>query len=78
MNKSAFQAYGAFINHYQSHLLKKIFRTEMVDVAALARSFGFSTPPRVTATGFLAPKARKKLKAAERIAKKSKKVTQVK
>ena len=73
INRAAFYAYGATINNYKANLLKKIFRPELLDVAALARSFGFSTPPRVTNTGFLAPKARQALQSAKKQAKREKK-----
>lgn len=47
MNRAAFYAYGSYINNFRANLLKFIFKTEAVDVAALARSYGFTTPPRV-------------------------------
>lgn len=43
-------------------MLKKIFRTDQVDVAKLAKSFGFVTPPRVKQGNFLTEKARKERK----------------
>lgn len=47
LNRGAFYAYGAYINNFRANLLKFIFKTEALDVAALAKSFGFTTPPRV-------------------------------
>ena len=69
INRAAFYAYGASINNYKANLLKRIFRPELLDVAGLAKSFGFSIPPRVTNTGFLAPKARKEMKNGKKQAK---------
>ena len=40
-------------------MIKKIFRTDMINVADLARSYGFTTPPRVKEGKFLTEKARK-------------------
>lgn len=59
LNRAAFYAYGAYINNFRDNLLKFIFKTEALDVAALARSFGFTTPPRVKEGKFLKPEARK-------------------
>jgi hypothetical protein len=53
MNRAAFYAYGAYINTFRANLLKFIFKTEAIDVAALAKSFGFTTPPKVKDGKFL-------------------------
>lgn len=53
MNRAAFYAYGAYLNNFRANLLKFIFKTEAIDVAALAKSFGFNTPPRVKEGNFL-------------------------
>jgi hypothetical protein len=58
LNRAAFYAYGSYINHFRANLLKKIFRTDQIDVAKLARSFGFATPPRLKEGAFLTAKAR--------------------
>lgn len=58
LNRAAFYAYGSYINHFRANLLKKIFRTDQIDVAKLARSFGFATPPRLKEGTFLTAKAR--------------------
>ena len=47
LNRAGFYAYGSYINYYRANMLKKIFRTDQVDVTKLAKSFGFVTPPRV-------------------------------
>lgn len=40
-------------------MLKFIFKTEGIDVAALAKSYGFNTPPRVKEGKFLKVQAQK-------------------
>ena len=57
LNRAAFYAYGAFINYYRSNLLTRIFRTSQIDVEKLAKSYGFTTPPRVKEGSFLTKKA---------------------
>ena len=47
MNRAAFYAYGEFINVFRLNLLKKIFRTELINLDELARSYGFSSAQRV-------------------------------
>lgn len=59
INRAAFYAYGAFINYYRANLLTRIFRTSQIDVERLARSYGFTTPPRVKEGNFLTKKAQK-------------------
>ena len=59
MNRAAFYAYGAYLNNYQVNMLKFIFKTEDIDVNALAKSFGFTTPPRVKEGNFLKAQVRK-------------------
>ena len=62
LNRAAFFAYGSFINYFRANLLKKIFRTDQIDVAKLARSFGFTTPPRVKEGKFLTLQAQREKK----------------
>lgn len=59
MNRAAFYAYGAYLNNFRANLLKFIFKTEAIDVVALAKSFGFNTPPRVKEGNFLKVEVRK-------------------
>ncbi len=47
LNKSAKEAYRAFLLSYSSHTLKHIFDVQKIDLAALARSFGFINPPKI-------------------------------
>jgi hypothetical protein len=74
LNRAGFYAYGAYLNYFRANLLKKIFRTDQINVADLARGFGFTTPPRVKEGSFLTEKARKE-KQIQRI--KQKKVKKI-
>ena len=76
LNRAAFFAYGAFLNYFRANLLKKIFRTDQLDVAKLAKSFGFNTPPRVKEGKFLTVQAQKE-KKREKILKNKKKAQKV-
>jgi hypothetical protein len=58
LNRAGFYAYGSFINNFRDNLLKRIFQTDQIDVTQLARSFGFTTAPRVKEGSFLTHKAR--------------------
>ena len=40
-------AYRAYLLAYNSHQLKDIFNVHLLDLLAVAKSFGFSAPPRV-------------------------------
>ncbi len=62
LNRAGFYAYGSYINYFRANLLKKIFRTDQINVATLSKSFGFITPPRVKEGNFLTEKARKERK----------------
>lgn len=59
INRAAFYAYGAYLNYFRGNLLKKIFRSDQIDVTKLASSFGFTTPPRVKEGKFLSIQAQK-------------------
>ena len=73
LNRAAFYAYGAYLNYFRANLLKKIFRSDHLDVTKLARSFGFTTPPRVKEGKFLTLNAQKE-KKKEKVLKNKKKV----
>ncbi|EWC46582.1 ATP-dependent RNA helicase has1 [Drechslerella stenobrocha 248] len=47
LNKSAKDGYRSYLHAYASHSLRSIFDVNKLDLVKLARSFGFSTPPRV-------------------------------
>lgn len=74
LNRAGFYAYGAYINYFRANLLKKIFRTDQINVAQLARGFGFTTPPRVKEGKFLTEKARKEQQTQKTKEKKLKKI----
>lgn len=45
--QAAREAYRSFLLAYNSHQLKSIFNVHRLDLTAVARSFGFSAPPKV-------------------------------
>ncbi|KAL4445819.1 hypothetical protein ABPG77_009018 [Micractinium sp. CCAP 211/92] len=47
LHQSAKEAFRSYILAYNSHHLKDTFNVHSLDLKAVARSFGFSTPPRV-------------------------------
>lgn len=47
LHQSAKDAYRGYILAYNSHQLKDIFNVHTLDLRAIAKSFGFSGPPRV-------------------------------
>jgi ATP-dependent RNA helicase DDX18/HAS1 len=47
LHASARDAYRAYLLAYNSHQLKDIFNVHLLDLLAVAKSFGFSAPPRV-------------------------------
>lgn len=50
LNKSAKDAYRSYLQAYASHSLRSIFDVHKLDLVKVAKSFGFSTPPRVDIT----------------------------
>jgi len=47
LNKSAKEAYRSWMQSYAQQALKDVFNVHSLDVMAVAKSFGFSVPPRV-------------------------------
>lgn len=47
LHQAAKEAFRSYILAYNSHSLKDAFNIHSLDLKAVARSFGFSTPPRV-------------------------------
>lgn len=47
LNKSARDAYKSYIQAYASHAHKHIFNAHLLDLQKVAKSFGFSDPPKV-------------------------------
>ena len=48
LNQSAKDAYRSYVLAYNSHQLKSIFNVHTLDLLAVAKSFGFTMPPRVS------------------------------
>ena len=47
LHQSARDAYRAYLLAYNSHQLKSIFNVHRLDLLAVAKSFGFTAPPKV-------------------------------
>lgn len=47
LHLSAKEAYKSYVRAYDSHQLKNIFDVETLDLAKVAKSFGFTVPPAV-------------------------------
>uniref|UniRef100_A0A3B0N0M4 ATP-dependent RNA helicase n=1 Tax=Theileria annulata TaxID=5874 RepID=A0A3B0N0M4_THEAN len=47
LNRSSKEAYRSYLHAYMSHSLKDIFNVHSLDLKRVAKSFGFSTPPKV-------------------------------
>ncbi|KAL2160698.1 hypothetical protein VTH06DRAFT_894 [Thermothelomyces fergusii] len=50
LNQSAKEGYRSYIHAYASHSLRSVFDVHKLDLVKVAKSFGFSTPPRVDIT----------------------------
>ncbi|KAL9043652.1 MAG: hypothetical protein Q9214_003168 [Letrouitia sp. 1 TL-2023] len=50
LNKSAKDGYRSYLHAYASHSLRSVFDVHKLNLIQLAKSFGFSTPPRVDIT----------------------------
>ena len=61
--KSAKEAYRSYIQAYASHSLKSVFSIDQLDLAKVAKSFGFQVPPAVNLTVTSSNKNSKKLKS---------------
>jgi ATP-dependent RNA helicase DDX18/HAS1 len=47
LHQSAKEAFRAYLSAYSSHSLRSVFDIHKLDLVKVAKSFGFSTPPRV-------------------------------
>ncbi|XP_024030768.1 DEAD-box ATP-dependent RNA helicase 51 [Morus notabilis] len=66
LNKSAKDAYRSYILAYNSHSMKDIFNVHCLDMQAVAASFCFSNPPKVSLNiDSSASKFRKKMRKVE-------------
>ncbi|KAI1084348.1 ATP-dependent RNA helicase HAS1 [Whalleya microplaca] len=50
LNQSAKEGYRSYLHAYASHSLRTVFDVNKLDLAKVAKSFGFSTPPRIDLT----------------------------
>jgi ATP-dependent RNA helicase DDX18/HAS1 len=50
LHKSAKDGYKSYLMAYASHSLRSVFDVKRLDLVKVAKSFGFSTPPRVDIT----------------------------
>ncbi|KAK0705488.1 P-loop containing nucleoside triphosphate hydrolase protein [Lasiosphaeris hirsuta] len=50
LNQSAKDGYRSYLHAYASHSLRSVFDIHKLDLTKVAKSFGFSTPPRVDIT----------------------------
>lgn len=50
LNKSAKDGYKSYLQAYASHSLRTVFDVHKLDLVKVAKSFGFSAPPRVDLT----------------------------
>ncbi|KAF1950634.1 DEAD-domain-containing protein [Byssothecium circinans] len=50
LNKSAKDGYRSYLHSYASHSLRSVFDVHKLDLVKVAKSFGFSTPPRIDLT----------------------------
>lgn len=50
LNQSAKDGYRSYLHAYASHSLRSVFDINKLDLTKVARSFGFSTPPRIDLT----------------------------
>ena len=62
LNRSARDGYRSYLQSYASHGLKHIFNINSLDLAKVARSFGFDVPPQVNLTIGWSAKADKETK----------------
>ncbi|KAI2615176.1 ATP-dependent RNA helicase HAS1 [Hypoxylon sp. NC1633] len=50
LNQSAKDGYRSYLHAYASHSLRSVFDIHKLDLAKVAKSFGFPTPPRIDLT----------------------------
>lgn len=50
LNNSARDGYRSYLQAYASHHLKQVYQIDKLDLAKVAKSFGFSVPPKVNIT----------------------------
>lgn len=50
LQQSAKDAFKSYLHAYASHSLRSVYDVHKLDLAKVAKSFGFTTPPRVDIT----------------------------
>ena len=50
LNQSAKDGYRSYLQAYASHHLKTVYQIDKLDLVKVAKSFGFSIPPKVNIT----------------------------
>lgn len=50
LNQSAKDGYKSYLHAYASHSLRTVFDINKLDLAKVAKSFGFTAPPRIDLT----------------------------
>ncbi|KAH9893789.1 ATP-dependent RNA helicase HAS1 [Xylariomycetidae sp. FL2044] len=50
LNQSAKDGYRSYLHAYASHSLRSVYNIHELDLAKVAKSFGFATPPRIDIT----------------------------
>lgn len=50
LQQSAKEAFKSYLHAYASHSLRSVYDINKLDLAKVAKSFGFTTPPRVDIT----------------------------
>ena len=50
LSQSAKDAFKSYLHAYASHSLRSVYNVEDLDLKKVAKSFGFTTPPRVDIT----------------------------
>jgi hypothetical protein len=53
LHKSAREAYRSFMQAYAQHSLKEVFDVHALDMVNVAKSFGFTVPPKVHLSNIL-------------------------
>lgn len=53
LHQSAREAYRGYLLSYNSHQMKDAYNVHTLDLAAVAKSFGFTQPPKVRCPAFL-------------------------
>jgi ATP-dependent RNA helicase DDX18/HAS1 len=50
LSQSAKEAFKSYLHAYASHSLRSVYDVHKLDLTKVAKSFGFTTPPRVDIT----------------------------